>query len=297
MNDWEKDLKIYRLEQAPPKYENYQEYFDRYFAENDDTYLSWFLHYYEKELNTKARGFVNEYAMYGHFVDLKQAYVMGMMEALQRYDISRGVPFLVFKELPAMNAVHTYIRTMRTGYSVQSSYADEQLRKVMWQYAEHGYQYDEDTIVAIAEETKISPKNVEEILMGGLLNMNITDFYRHYGDEDSEESLEEIAADGTSQTEELYLRIEKARKVMSTFESLNYRERAIVAEHLGFCRECYATHYYDETDLDSDGKPKRKPRRKVPFIELAVEHSLASSDTADKTYRRALEKMRQALSK
>ena len=297
MNDWEKDLKIYRLEQAPPKYENYQEYFDRYFAENDDTYLSWFLHYYEKELNTKARGFVNEYAMYGHFVDLKQAYVMGMMEALQRYDISRGVPFLVFKELPAMNAVHTYIRTMRTGYTVQSSYADEQLRKVMWQYAEHGYQYDEDTIAAIAAETKISPKNVEEILMGGLLNMNITDFYRHYGDEDSEESLEEIAADGTSQTEELYLRIEKAKKVMSTFESLNYRERAIVAEHLGFCRECYATHYYDDVDLDAEGKPKRKPRRKVPFIELAVEHGLASPDTADKTYRRALEKMRKALSK
>ena len=297
MNDWEKDLKIYRLEQTPPKYENYQEYFEKYLAEHDETYLAWFLHYYEKELNTKARGFVNEYAMYGHFVDLKQAYVMGMMEALQRYDISRGVPFLVFKELPAMNAVHTYIRTMRTGYTVQSSYADEQLRKVMWQYAEHGYQYDEDTIAAIAEEAKISPKNVEEILMGGLLNMNLTDFYRHYGDEDSEESMEEVAADGTSQTEELYLRMERADKVMSTFESLNYRERAIVADHLGFCRDCYATHYYDEKDLASDGKPKRKPRRKAPFIELAVEHGLASPDTADKTYRRALEKMRKALSK
>ena len=297
MNDWEKDLKIYRLEQAPPKYENYQEYFDKYFAENDDTYLSWFLHYYEKELNTKARGFVNEYAMYGHFVDLKQAYVMGMMEALQRYDISRGVPFLVFKELPAMNAVHTYIRTMRTGYTVQSSYADENLRKVMRKFAEHEYRYDEDTIATIADETKISPKNVEEILMGGLLNMNITDFYRHYGDEDSEESMEEVAADGTSQTEELYLRIERAEKVMSTFELLYYRERAIVAEHLGFCWECYATHYYDETDFDSDGKPKRKSRRKVPFIELAVKHGLASPDTADKTYRKALEKIRQALSK
>ena len=297
MNDWEKDLKIYRLEQAPPKYENYQEYFERYFAEKDETYLAWFLHYYEKELNTKARGFVNEYAMYGHFVDLKQAYVMGMMEALQRYDISRGVPFLVFKELPAMNAVHTYIRIMRTGYTVQSSYADKQLREVMWQYAQYGYRCDEDIIAAIAEETKIAPKNVEEILMGGLLNMNMTDFYRHYGDEDSEESMEEVTADGTSQTEELYLRIEKAEKVMSTFESLNYRERAIVADHLGFCRDCYATHYYDQEDLDADSKPKRKPRRKVPFIELAVEHGLASPDTADKTYRRALEKMRQALSK
>ena len=297
MNDWEKDLKIYRLEQTPPKYEIYQEYFERYFAEKDETYLAWFLHYYEKELNTKARGFVNEYAMYGHFVDLKQAYVMGMMEALQRYDISRGVPFLVFKELPAMNAVHTYIRTMRTGYTVQSSYADENLRKVMRKFAEHGYCYDEDTVAAIAEETQISPKNVEEILMGGLLNMNMTDFYRNYGDEDSEESMEEVTADGTSQTEELYLRIEKAEKVMSTFESLNYRERAIVADHLGFCRDCYATHYYDENDLDADGQPKRKLRRKVPFIELAVEHGLASPDTADRTYRRALEKMRKALSK
>ena len=289
MNDWEKDLHIYRLDPAPPKYENYQEYFDKYFSERDEKYISWFLHYYEKELNTKARGFVNEYAMYGHFVDLKQAYVMGMMKALRRYDISRGVP-----ELPAMNEVHAYIRTMRTGYTVQSSYADENLRKVMRKFAEHEYCYDEDTI---AEETQISPKNVEEILMGGLLNMNMTDFYRHYGDEDSEESMEEVAADGTSQTEELYLRIEKTEKVMSTFESLNYRERAIVADHLGFCRECYATHYYDENDLDLEGKPKRKPRRKVPFIELAVEHGLASPDTADKTYRRALEKMRKALSK
>ena len=295
MNDWEKDLHIYRLDPAPPKYESYQTYFDLYFAEKDEKYLSWFLHYYENELNTKARGFVNEYAMYGHFLDLKQAFVMGMMEALQRYDISRGVPFLVFKELPAMNAVHTYIRTMRTGYSVQSSYADEQLRKVMWQYAEHGYRYDEETIAAISNETEISTKNVEEILQGGLLNMSITDFYRHYRDEDSEETMEEVAADGTSQTEELYFRMEKAEEVMAAFEALNYRERAIVADHLGFCRDCYATYYYDTDDFNEDGNPKRKPRRKVPFIELAVEHSLASPDTADKTYRRALQKMLQKL--
>ena len=48
--------------------------------------------------------------------------------------------------------------------------------------------------------------------------------------------------------------------------------------------------------LDEYGKPKRKPRRKVPFIELAVEHVLASPDTADKTYRKALGKMKRVLS-
>lgn len=83
----------------------------------------------------------------------------------------------------------------------------------MRKFAEHEYRCDEDTIAAIAEETQISPKNVEEILMGGLLNMNRTDFCRPYGDEDGEESLEEVAADGTSQKEELYLRIENAKKL------------------------------------------------------------------------------------
>ena len=92
--------------------------------------------------------------------------------------------------------------------------------------------------------------------------MNITDFHRHYGDDDSEESMEEVAADGTSQTEELYFRIENAQEVMSTFETLNYRERAIAADHLGFCRECYATYYYDKDDLDEESKPKRKTRKK-----------------------------------
>jgi len=297
VNDWEQDLKIYRLEQAPPKYKNYQEYFDRYFKENDETYLSWFLHYYEKELNTKARGFVNEYAMCGHFTDLKQVYVLGMMEALQHYDISRGVPFLAFKEFYAMNALHAYIRTMRTGYTSQSSYADSQLRTVMWKFADLGYRYDEEVINTISKETGISQKKVNEILLGGHINMNRIDFYRQYGDEDSEDSLEEIAADGTSQTEELYLRIEKADKVMSTFEGLNYRERAIVADHLGFCMDCYATDYLDEFDLDANGRPKRKKKKPVPFIELAVDHSLASPDTADKIYRRALEKMRKQLQK
>ena len=296
MKDWKRDLKMYRLIPDPPRYENNQEYFDRYFQEKDETYIAWFLHYYEKELNTKARGFVNEYAMYGLFADLKQAYVLGMVEALQRYDISLGVPFLVFKEFHAKNAVHRYIRTMRTGYTAQSDYADAQLRTVMWKFSKLGCRYNEETISTISNETGISPKDIKEILRGGWVNMNRINFYRQYGDEDSEECLEEIIADGTSQTEELYFRIERAEEVMSTFETLNYRERAIVADHLGFCRDCYATHYCDEDDLDEDSKPKRKPRRKVPFIELAVEHGLSSPDTADKTYRRALEKMHKKLS-
>ena len=86
---------------------------------------------------------------------------------------------------------------------------------------------------------------------------------------------------------------------MTAFENLNYRERAMISAHLhlGFCMECYATHYYDKDDLDKDGKPIRKPIPKEAFVDIAIEHGLASPDTTDKTYRKALSKMKKELKK
>ena len=105
--------------------------------------------------------------------------------------------------------------------------------------------------------------------------MQFVDYYRQYADEDSEESREEIAADGTSETEKLFFKLERAEAVMEAFEHLNYRERAMVSAHLGFCMECYSTQM-----------PKQA------FIDIAIDHGLSSPDTADKTYRRALQKMK-----
>ena len=33
-------------------------------------------------------GIVQDYAMYGHFLDIKQAYITGMYKALMDYDLS-----------------------------------------------------------------------------------------------------------------------------------------------------------------------------------------------------------------
>lgn len=89
--------------------------------------------------------------------------------------------------------------------------------------------------------------------------MQFVEYYRQYADEDSEESREEVAHDGSSEPDKLFFRLEEAEAVMMAFENLNYRERAMISAHLGFCMECYATHFYDENDLDEDGKPIRKP--------------------------------------
>lgn len=43
----EKELNIYRIQPAPPKWD-LQEYIVTYLKEQDKRYLAWFLHYYEK---------------------------------------------------------------------------------------------------------------------------------------------------------------------------------------------------------------------------------------------------------
>ena len=49
--------------------------------------------------------------------------------------------------------------------------------------------------------------------------------------------------------------------------------------------------------MDEDGKPIRKPIPAEAFVDIAIDHGLASPDTADKTYRKALKKMEKELTK
>ena len=55
VREWQQDLVMYRITPAPPKME-LQEYIERYCKEKDEKYFLWFLHYYEKTLNTKVMG-------------------------------------------------------------------------------------------------------------------------------------------------------------------------------------------------------------------------------------------------
>ena len=297
MKEWEKELYIYRLTPAPPKETDLQKYISNYLSQKDDKYISWFLHYYERTLNEKAMAIVQDYAMYGHFLDIKQAYVIGLLKALEDYDPERGIPFIVYKEYAAMREVHEYIRSMRTGFSIQSYDEYLRLRKAMRLYREFGNKSDDATMEKIAEAIGTSKEDAAEIIRSGIQNMQFVDFYRQYADEDSEESREEVAHDGSSEPDKIFFNLERTEAVMTAFENLNYRERAMVSAHLGFCMECYATHFYDENDLDEYGKPARKPIPKEAFIDIAIDHGLASPDTADKTYRKALGKMKKELKK
>ena len=286
-DDWKQDLYRYRLTPAPPKKDDFQDYIDLYFAEKDGKYLSWFLHYYEPTLNTQMMTAVQEYNMRGHFIDLKQAAVYGILKALSNYDISLGVPLLVYKEYYVKNEIDDYIRTMRTGYTVQSSDEYKLLRRAMALYNKYG-KSDDETIARIAAKIGKNVKDTSEIIAAGLRNMSYAEFYRQYADEDGESSAEDVTRDDTTDPAKIYFDEWRANAVFARYEKLDIRERSMIADHLGFCREC---HGVLENGTDENGEKIILFRQKKAYADLALQHTLSSPDTAYRIVHKAYDKI------
>lgn len=272
VKEWEKELYIYRLSPAPPKKDDFQEYIDLYFAENDEKYLMWFLHYYEPILNDTVTDIVQRYAMYGHFADIKQECVSGIYKALKSYNKSKDGQFITYKVRIMWNEVHNYIRTMRTGFSGSSQTTYRNLRKIMHLYYRYGS--SNEAISKITEEVKRSEQYVSEIITAGLESTNIVDFYRKYADED-DDTQDDVTTDYTTEPLGILMRIELHKLLKEAFTKLGYREREMIYSHLGLCPECL-----------------RFTKKSKTYQEIAVENELTSAQAAENEVNRAYEKLR-----
>lgn len=219
------DLWCYRLDPAPPKWD-LQEYIAAFVKERDAQYFVWFLSYYESNLNKKIKSIMIRYFMPGHFADLKQAYVTGLWKALENYDISHEVPFLIYKERYVEREVLDYIRTARTGYTAQSTAEYDKLRKTMAIWTEkYNRKTDTITLNALASEIGESVQNIAEILEGGIRNENAVALYHRHADDDSEKTLLEVVPDLNSDPAFLFQRTERNTRLWDAFDKLDMRSR------------------------------------------------------------------------
>ena len=255
--------------------EDLQDYIDLYFAEKDDKYLMWFLHYYEPILNDTVTDIIERYSMQGHFSDIKQACVIGIFKALQDYNKSEHGSFITYKVRIMWNEIHEYIRQMRTGYTVPSESKYRTLRRIMRLYSEYGYSIE--SISKISNEVKFSEDNVKAIIASGIENMNIVDFYVSYTDEESEETMTDVTSDTDFEPLKVLLENEKFSYVRDAFCRLDYRERLVVSEYLAFCPDCF----------------KLKPN-KTKLSEIATKLCL-TPDAIENEYKKAINKMRKYL--
>ena len=269
----------------------------RYYAHTQcDYYFHGFLHYYERTINHIVNGFLLRYALGGHYEDLKQEAILGILEALEHYDSGQKTTFCKYANRYIENKLHDYARRMRRGCTVETNYAYDKLRKVMAIFNEYGSHNDTETISRVAKAANIDIGETKELIQDALLNMQCTDIFRSYGADDGEpeDSREEIIVSSYS-TPYQKLAVEyEMQPLWAAWNNLTLREKDIVSDRLGFCLECYGV-------LEGD-KPGEKwydcrPRKRTPFEDLAVAYGLSNPESAERIFKRAVKKMRKEFRK
>ena len=289
--------KLYQME-SPPKVEEAataigkaEICFQRYCRTKNKRYLDGFLHYYEPIINDTVSSFMQRYAMGGHFEDLKQEAVIGILEATNRYEYAQKTTFHKYVSRSIENKLHDYTRRMRRGCTVESNYAYDRLRKVMAVFNRLGGHGDLATLLAVSEETGISAYEAEAMIQAALQNMQCADIYRNFGtsDGEAEDSREEVAVSPYPEPYEALLKEYQAKALCLAWESLDYREQEILAAHLGFCPNCFGIL---ERTGESCAWYDCAPRKRTPYADIAIDFGLSSPESAQRICEKSIERIR-----
>lgn len=272
---------MYRVTPAPPKWE-LQEYIRKYLETKEETYFFWFLHYYEPQMNKRVYDYSSMCDVKKDFADIKQSMAIGLYKALYTYDISLS-PFLYYADRYMDREVEEFFRFTVPPYSIQSEFEYSRLRKIMVLFQENGEKADRETIQLIADQVGINPEKVVAILAGGLRNENRIDNYDENGEE-----RDELYIDADADPAIVFARRELFERVYFAYFSLEFTERLMLSQHLGFCPKCLSVYYRDKNDLDENGVPKLKEIKPMPYTDIATSHGLSDPDTAKRICEGAL---------
>ena len=206
------DEYIYRIENPPAKLENWNDYFVKFLTENNQEYLQCFLHYYESTLNKKAYAFINQYSLEeDRFDDLKQIFVMVLIEELTKYNANDKIAMLQKIKYPLWNKWHEYVRENCGTVTIDKAGTYSNTRKVARLYfeLENTMPYD-DIVSKISKQTKLTEKTVRELIDTAILFKYHNDVENAIVQEDSIEKLE-----SAKEQREL---IQEAMKALSPIE-------------------------------------------------------------------------------
>lgn len=221
-------------------------------------------------------GIVQRYAMQGHFEDIKEVCILGLLQALDKYSIDCGTPFLTYKTRIMWDEVHRYIRTMRTGLTVPSDSEYKKVRKAMRLYSI--YKKDPNALKNISKAIGVKEDTASQILQGALRNQQFVDFYRQYADDDGEESREEICGDDTYEPLRTLVQKELTETLFSAYNALSYKEQEVIRIRTGVCPDCH--------------RVQNRKYKSPTFYETAITIGLSSAEAAEKIYREGNRKMR-----
>ena len=264
--------RIFQLEPEPPKAENINDYILSALREKELKYFSFFLHYYEPQLNKRIKGFlgVDGGDQYDpeRFLDIKLSCREAMLQKLPDYDPEKGAEYATYI-YPFIRDAMLRFRMGEEQWSVSSLTRYKMLRTMAWLYhntkdaiGEFVKKYDCD--LALAEEYLKVVRGIR----------NQQPFFVTEQDEDGEETGEDVTRDYSWNYADILWDGIQAEKVRKAFEKLNYREQTLLEKRLAICMTCGRV-----------GSWKNRPT----FEELAVMFEGSSASGAERAYRKAAE--------
>lgn len=162
---------IYRIENPAKKLENWNDYFIKYLTENKTEYFQTFLHYYESILNKKAKSFISQYNLENNRIDdLKQIFVMVLIEELSKYNVNDKIPLLQKVKYPLWKKWQDYVRENCGIVVIDRAGTYNNTRKVAKLYfeLENTMPFD-DVVCEISKQLKLSEKTIRELIDTAIL--------------------------------------------------------------------------------------------------------------------------------
>lgn len=228
--------RIFQLEPEPPAVDSLNEYILSALREKDLKYFSFFLHYYEPQLNKRIKAFlgVDGSGLYDtdRFLDIKLSCREQMLQKLMDYDPAKGAEYATYI-YPFIRDAMLRFRMGEEKWSVSSLANYKMLRSMAWLY--HN---TKDAVSEFAKRYHCDLVLAEEYLkvVRGIRNQQ--PFFVTAQDEDGEETGEDVTCDDSWNYADILWNGIQAEKVQRAFEKLDFREQTLPEKRLAICMTC-----------------------------------------------------------
>ena len=270
--------RIFRLDPAPPKAKDINDYIISAVRENDLTYFTYFLHHYEPRLNKRVYRFLLTEGIDRYdplrFLDYKLSCVLAMLECLQNYVPDKGADFLTYAHHFIGNALLDCRRQEEAG-SFKSLDEYKAARGIAWLYNNSG-KSGKEVIAEYAAEQNCSEETAAEYLTLARQNRSRVPFYCTMQDEDGEETGEDVTRDDSWNYADILWNGIRADVVRAAFDKLDYMEQDFLEMRNAICMTCGRVGSWDEH---------------ASFEKMATDYEYSTTGGAEKAYKKAVDKL------
>lgn len=274
--------RAFQLEPEPPKAENINEYIVLANQKKKLLYLCFYLHHIEKILNGRIYCFFHREGIYGYgprrLMNYKLGCVEAMVERLTEYDPDKGADFLTYTYYDIGNAILDCRRYEESG-SFKNLDEYKTIRGIAWLYNKSG-DSRKKTIASFMEKTGCTEKTAENYLLSAYKNRSGISIYDPTPIENEEESDEDLSREADGAYGAFLWDRSWGSAVRRAHGKLNLREQILLEGHNAVCMEC--------------GHVMPLSRR-ASWEELAVKFEGTTASGAEKSYKKAVLHLAQAL--